>query len=294
MNKKGRPSRRVWLADALRVLRYWGRFYFSTVPIAILLALLTAGPSQSLAFLAYARSFPLIFWPTLIVLTGSALAGLALDALAWRERRRDPHHRRKKYLAVVTDKYRYIPLVIDVKEVQHLPDFVYQPLRWYEDVSHTSTDQTAGQVVKAAIADIDEVLEQRGQRALIILGWPGSGKTTLLRHHLFERAKKIGDDASALPPVYISLPLFAPFVGVADGIKTYLLKYELALTDEDVYARHLQDAVQAGNAYLYLDGLDEVEGQYRQKVLAWIRERQGALSLYGALIVGTRYTEYQR
>ena len=291
MNKKSRPPRWDWLASALRG---WWKFYFGTVIVAVILALLTQGPSQSLAFLVYAQTAPLIFWPTLVALTGSALAGLIIDFTAWREQRRDPHHRRKKYLAAVAKEYRYIPLVIDVDEVKRLPEFVYQPLRWYEDISHTSTDQTAAQTVRAAITDIDEALEQRGQRALVILGWPGSGKTTLLRHHLFERANTIGDDASAVLPVYISLPLFAPLVGAADGIKTYLIKYEPALTDETVYAKHVQDAVHAGNAYLYLDGLDEVGGHDRQRVLDWIRERQQTLALHGALIVGTRYTDYQR
>jgi formylglycine-generating enzyme required for sulfatase activity len=289
MNKKGRPPRWDWLPPAFR--RY-ADFFFGTVFLGIILALITQGPQQSLAFLAYARAAPLIFWPALAVLAAPALAGLVFNVVAVIERRRDPHRQRKQYLAAIDREYQYIPLVIDPKNVRRLPKIVYQRLRFLHDpVRPVDEPGMAENIAGKEIEDIDDVLE-RGQRSLMILGWPGGGKTTLLRHSMSQRAEKIADRPDEFLPVYLSLPLFAPLVRDPDAVANYLKTHEKALAGIEHYANTIQAQVQQGEAFLFLDGLDEVDMPYRDDILEWIRQQQRRLNLRGALIVGTRFTDY--
>ncbi len=249
----------------------------------------------SQAFVAsLAQHAPVPFWGVIGLLTAAAAWGWYLTLRALFSKKMDPHTRRQRYLQAVTKAYKPIWLVIDPDDVKQLPEIVYQDLLWLEDSERLSTDQGLASSSGAQPATLDQILD-RGRRAIVVLGWPGGGKTTLLRHHMSVRAQDIQADASAKLPVYINLPLFASYADKNDGVKTYLMKYEEALNNRDaVFAGHLRDEVKDGNAYLYLDGLDEVDNSQRDAVITWIKERQRTLTIYGALMIGTRYIDYSR
>jgi hypothetical protein len=78
------------------------------------------------------------------------------------------------------------------------------------------------------------------------------------------------------------------------AVATYLRAHEQALAGLGAYAAVLEESVQHGEAFLFLDSLDEVDPGYRAKVLTWIREQQERLNLRGALVVSTRFTDYVR
>jgi hypothetical protein len=152
-------------------------------------------------------------------LTLLALAGLALNVVAWTKtfvawlQSQGSHERqRKAYLEAVDRLYQVIPLVIDPDVTQDLPSFVYQRLRYQSDPSRPLVEAllTEANPVARVAADILQLLSASQTRSAIILGRPGGGKTTFLRHSMCLLAKGALRDISVFPPVFISLPRFAP------------------------------------------------------------------------------------
>ncbi len=206
---------------------------------------------------------------------------------------------RRQYLDAVEQRYKIIPLVIDEEHPpKELPEFIYQKLKFRADYTGSLREASATRATAAGeeVADIQQVL-QRGLRSLIILGRPGGGKTTLLRHSMSVQAARAKDDASELLPIYLALPRLAPLLDEDErgALAAYFAQQnERALDGIEWFATYLQDDVRSGRAVLFLDGLDEVAEGSRESVKRWIRQRREQRNLYGALVVGTRFTGYDR
>ncbi len=110
---------------------------------------------------------------------------------------------------------------------------------------------------------IQDILDDRSQRGVVILGDPGSGKTTLMHYQALRAAQSLRRaDTARLP-----LPIFVPLAAYDD----YLRREPLHASLNDflpVYYEQwhslpglqpfFQQALEEGRALVLLDGLDEV------------------------------------
>ncbi len=295
-------------------------------------AIVTQGPKQTLAFpRQLAQDFPVLFWSSVALLTLPALAGLGFQAHDLLVLLRRNPLERDRYIRHLQHDYGFIPLVVDrdPSHTQDLPDFVFQTLTFVDhpfmDLADTREEGVHEARESVHVNDIREILGRRETRVIIILGDPGSGKTTFLRHSVKLAADRIlppttDPQASIVPvtttvaadsssqrqmeilPIYIELRHFAPFLMPAKGqepvdsweaLSNYLRAHDASGLRE--FATDLRDFTKRGEVLLFLDGLDEVDENAREVVLPWIRQlpvKLGGAKISGAIIIGTRFTDY--
>ncbi|ETW98615.1 MAG: hypothetical protein ETSY1_17995, partial [Candidatus Entotheonella factor] len=110
---------------------------------------------------------------------------------------------------------------------------------------------------------IQDVLDDRTQRGVVILGDPGSGKTTLMHYQALRAAKLASHAGTTRKP----LPIFVPLAAYDD----YLRRESLRRSLNDFLAVYYEQwhnmlgleplfhrALEEGRALVLLDGLDEV------------------------------------
>ncbi len=126
---------------------------------------------------------------------------------------------------------------------------------------------------------ISKVLSDPQQRALVILGDPGSGKTTLLQflalvfargpEHVYKHLHLQGKDAERLP-IFVPLASYDEMLkeindlSIADFLGHYYARRRAASGFDQIF----QAALDAGEALVLLDGLDEVTDESRRKYVA--------------------------
>ncbi len=232
---------------------------------------------------------------------------------------------KKEYIADVVKKYGEIRLVVDfllqdttvAKKTGLKWEDIMQPLAFRRD-SHkihqlASGDPDNQQQQDQEVASSHSALQvlERSRTDLkkdnvVALGDPGSGKTIMAYGSMFISGNLKTNNPDATLPVYISLPEMAkalsdPDSAGADGVKalkTVLEQQELVLKKYPGLLKHVIEEITNGAALLYLDSLDEVDGEYRDNVLDWINamaqkvsERQDTLK--GGVVVTTRFTDYR-
>jgi HEAT repeat protein len=137
------------------------------------------------------------------------------------------------------------------------------------------------EVLRSESLSIAEVMSQRDQPHVLILGEPGAGKSTLLRQ-MAERAwnapDKIGLDAPCLP-ILIPLRRLATAEGALEERFNRALTAELTLTQALPQGFFTDWPKQTGaNWLLLLDALDEVPAEPRAQLMQWLK---GLLSRIG-------------
>jgi HEAT repeat protein len=146
-----------------------------------------------------------------------------------------------------------------------------------------------GMLLPAVIADGGEdALNKSSQRRIIILGGPGTGKTTVLGYLIGNQAQQAKDDPSAQLPIFISLPDFARS---GKTFQEYLLFIIKSMRTNERYAEVLWKAIEDGQAFVCLDGLDEVAPKERPQIIRLINELASESS--NTWIIGSRFTEYK-
>jgi HEAT repeat protein len=134
----------------------------------------------------------------------------------------------------------------------------------------------------------EDALTKSPQRRVVILGGPGTGKTTTLKHLTGCRAKEALTDPNAPIPIFLSL---ADLARSQKTLQSYLTDLVEELGVERSYAEILWKAIQAGQAFICLDSLDEVEPQRRQKMIEWVNA--WAAEQGNTWVIGSRFTEYK-
>lgn len=136
----------------------------------------------------------------------------------------------------------------------------------------------------------EDALTKSPQRRVVILGGPGTGKTTTLRHITGCRAKEALTDPNAPIPIFLSL---ADLARSQKTLQSYLVDLVEELGVERTYAETFWKTIQAGQAFVCLDSLDEVEfrDQRRQKMIEWVNA--WAAESGNTWVIGSRFTEYK-
>lgn len=126
---------------------------------------------------------------------------------------------------------------------------------------------------------ISKVLSDPQQRALVILGDPGSGKTTLLHflalvfargpEHVQKQLHLQGKDAERLP-IFVPLASYDEMLKEINdlSIASFLGHYYARRRAAPGFDQIFQSALDAGEALVLLDGLDEVTDESRRKYVA--------------------------
>jgi HEAT repeat protein len=106
------------------------------------------------------------------------------------------------------------------------------------------------------VGPVFQILQR--ERRVVVLGDPGSGKTSLLKYLMLRWVQ----DDSGPPPLWVELK---EYVQDRRGLLAYL---EGGFATFRLEAKEIEKRLEAGDAVLYLDGLDEIfEGQMRGSVI---------------------------
>lgn len=134
-----------------------------------------------------------------------------------------------------------------------------------EEIEEETTDLTT---VSSAISDEDK---------LVILGNPGSGKTTILIHELVQLCNEFMDGTSQLLPIFVAMKDLRHDYTLSDALNKYLGSSELS------------EYIKNGNAILFLDGLNELNGQIYDFTLLQVKQ---LISDYPALHLAITSRKY--
>ncbi len=119
------------------------------------------------------------------------------------------------------------------------------------------------------IKEINKVIVDH--KRLVVRGHPGAGKTTLLKYLSIRYANKLMKKMHGkhLIPVFVPLKNILKAGDDNPGsLFTYLLKYfNQQFSDAEGY---VYKQLKAGNCIVFLDGLDEVDADHREKLIDWI------------------------
>ncbi len=144
-----------------------------------------------------------------------------------------------------------------------------------------------GQVTPTEIAkNGEDALNRSPQQRMVVLGGPGTGKTTLLRYLVSEYAERAMNDANARLPLFVSLPGLALS---GKTLKEYIMSAIQDMIVDERYANVLWKAIEKGNAFICLDGLDEVINQ-REDIIGKINELTSHAG--NIWIVSSRFTHF--
>ncbi len=176
------------------------------------------------------------------------------------------------YLAWVRDRYSHVdPRGISQTErhVQVALDEVYVTLRAVDEGGAQNAYGAVGQAQHEARrsredegADVDAVLSQA---QVVLLGDPGSGKTTVLRHLALTHAMadlsgsdRAGNYGPVRLPILIRVADYAES-GLDGSLSSYLAPWHaVAEAPTEGLADLFDQAINAGEALILLDGLDEI------------------------------------
>jgi HEAT repeat protein len=207
---------------------------------------------------------------------------------------------RTKYLEGLIRRYSSVTLPIGPAEGFSL-QAIFQPLALRRDPLEEELLERVRQMAQSEepVRDVrsiappvvaengDDALKRTPKGRAVVLGGPGTGKTTTLRYLTEDRAQKALDDMTAPIPLFISLPYLAR----SGKLRRYV---EDLVEDMDVdsrYADVLWKGIEAGNAFICMDGLDEVEPKHRPRMIELINNR--ASSAGNTWVIGSRFTEYK-
>lgn len=129
-----------------------------------------------------------------------------------------------------------------------------------------------GQVAQAHVSAIAAVAQYQ---KLIVLGKPGAGKTTFLKHLAIQCIE--GHFEADRLPLFVNLKHFSEQpeqIGLLDFISQRHLKSRLtalSLAEVEDQRRLLKRVLNAGQALILLDGLDEVNAANHERVLREVR-----------------------
>jgi HEAT repeat protein len=138
------------------------------------------------------------------------------------------------------------------------------------------------------VGQSEEAIQESPQRRLIILGGPGTGKTTTLKYLIERQAHKALADSQAALPIYISL---ADLARRDKTLPNYLVDVVQEMGSERRFAETLWQHIEQGQAFLCLDGLDEVSPNARsvqiEHINVWVADRRNTW------VIGSRFTDYK-
>jgi HEAT repeat protein len=138
------------------------------------------------------------------------------------------------------------------------------------------------------VVSVEEAVQLSPRQRLVILGGPGTGKTTTLKHLAGRQAEKALADAPSALPIFLSLPALARS---GRPLYRYLSDIVENLEIDASFAEQLWQAIQQGQAFLCLDGLDEVDPRERAELIALLNRK--AAEPGNTWVVGSRYMEYK-
>ncbi len=137
--------------------------------------------------------------------------------------------------------------------------------------------QTRQEVVHLQRRSIQETLDDRTQRGVVILGDPGSGKSTLLHHQALRAARADGAIVPQPLPIFVPLAAYDDYgrhVQERGSLGDFLAVYYDRWHSLPGLAPLFQRVLTAGRALVLLDGLDEVLDTTTRQFVA---EQAGAL-----------------
>jgi HEAT repeat protein len=145
--------------------------------------------------------------------------------------------------------------------------------------------------VEAEPVNISELLRRP---RVVVLGDPGSGKSTLLRHIAYAvacgRAEDVGQATLERLPIFVRIAQFSQ--AQADH-RTLTLDTYIRQTCEPRWAALFRHALDAGEALVLLDGLDEVVDAHQRKSIAEAIQTLVADYPGNAFLVTSRIVGYQ-
>ncbi len=184
---------------------------------------------------------------------------------------------RKKYLENMDKLYGSVTLPIG--EPQELSvQAIFQPLRLRQNpltaenllreerrllVDETPFDESEQALPSVIAENGDDALSKSPEKCMIVLGGPGTGKTTLLKYLASSRARRALNEPTSPLPIFIQL---AQLASSNMPLKEYLLHMIQKLAVDDRYADILWTTIETGQAFICLDGLDEVIDQRREMI----------------------------
>ena len=232
------------------------------------------------------------------------------SADAGREKQAQDLADRLAYLRTVHTLYSRVPFLLDPAKSLSLQS-LFQPLEllqnplaseevfqedrhaWLGPVQPQNAQQ--GQPLQhqppfyvRTVDNSEEALKKSPQGRMVIVANPGAGKTTLLRYMVAERARQAMEDPSMPVPIFISLPDLAD---MNMQVETYLASTQERMLQSPEYAGTLRNAITQGQAFVCLDGLDEVAAHKRVEMVRWINlwaSRPG-----NTWIVSSRLADYK-
>jgi HEAT repeat protein len=209
---------------------------------------------------------------------------------------------RTKYLEGMIQRYSSVTLPIDPAQSLSL-NAIFQPLALRHDplavellkqqkrralLGESMPNDNLSPSQPAVAENGDDALQKTPVGRLVVLGGPGTGKTTFLKYLVGDRARKAITDSTSAIPIFLSL---SDLARSGKPLLHYLVDLVVDMGIEDRYAHLLWQEIEVGNAFICMDGLDEVEPLRRPRIIALINDwgtRAG-----NTWVIGSRFTEYK-